>query len=83
MDQLTEVREFLKKLLASKGDKQPFTDASSLFISGRLASVDAVEIVVLLENKFGIDFADIGFEESQIDTIEAIQSLVQAAKSPQ
>ncbi len=80
MDQMTEIREFLKRRLLSKGDRQPFTDASSFFLSGRLASVDAVELVVLLEERFGIDFAEIGFDQSEIDSIEAIQSLVQTAK---
>jgi acyl carrier protein len=80
MDQMAEIREFLRRLLLSKGDRQPFTDTSSFFLSGRLASIDAVELVVLLEDKFGINFAEIGFDESQIDSIEAIQSLVQTTK---
>jgi acyl carrier protein len=82
MDPIAEVREFLGKLLLAKGDRQPFTDTTSFFLSGRLASVEAVELVVLLENKFGLDFADTGIDESQIDTIEAIQSLVQTTKTP-
>jgi acyl carrier protein len=82
MDQMAEIRGFLKKLLHSKGDTQPFTDTTSLFLSGRLASIDAVELVVLLEEQFGIDFAEIGFDQSQIDSIEAIQSLAQIAKHP-
>jgi len=81
MDRSAEIREFLRKLLLSKGDRQPFTDSSSFFLSGRLASIDAVELVVFLEEHFGIDFADIGFDESQIDSIEAIQSLVQTTKN--
>ena len=80
MDQMSEVREFFRKLLLSKGDKKPFIDSSSFFLSGRLASIDAVELVVFLEEHFGIDFAEIGFDETQIDSIEAIQSLVQATK---
>jgi acyl carrier protein len=80
MDQMTEIREFLRKLLSSRGDRQPFTDASSFFLSGRLGSVEAVELVVLLEEKFGIDFSEIGFDQSQIDSIEAIKSLVQTTR---
>ena len=30
MDQMVEIREFLRKLLSSRGDRQPFTDASYL-----------------------------------------------------
>jgi acyl carrier protein len=80
MDQMAEIREFLKKLLAMRGDRHPFFDTSSFFLSGRLGSVDAVELVVLLEEKFGIDFAETGFDQSQIDSVEAIKSLVEATR---
>jgi acyl carrier protein len=79
MNQSEEIREFVKKLLALKGDRQPFSDSSSIFLSGRLGSVDAVEVVVLLEDRFGIDFAEIGFDQALIDSIEAIQSLIRTA----
>lgn len=81
MDRMAEIREFLRRLLSQRGDRQPFTDASSFFLSGRLGSVDAVELVVFLEETFGVDFAEIGFDESQIDSIDAIRSLVESTKS--
>lgn len=77
---MAEIREFLKRLLSLRGDRQPFTDTSSFFLSGRLGSVDAVELVIFLEETFGIDFAETGFDESQIDSIEAIKSLLQSTK---
>jgi acyl carrier protein len=80
MDRMAEIREFLTRLLSSRGDRRPFTDTSSFFLSGRLGSFDAVELVVFLEEQFGIDFAEIGFDGSQIDSIEAIKSLVQTTK---
>jgi acyl carrier protein len=79
MNQSEEIREFVKKLLALKGDRGPFSDSSSIFLSGRLGSVDAVEVVVLLEDRFGIDFAEMGFDQALIDSIEAIQSLIRTA----
>ena len=51
MDHREEIRKYLKELLLQKGDKQPFSDDASLLLGGRLASVDAVEIVVFLEGK--------------------------------
>jgi acyl carrier protein len=81
MDGNSEIREFVKKLLMHRADRQPFADNSSLFLSGRLGSVDAVEIVVLLEEKFGIDFAETGFDQVQIDSIEAIESLIRTARA--
>ena len=41
--------------------------------------IDAVEIVLFLEEAFGIDFAEIGFDREQIDSIDAIDALTQTA----
>ena len=79
MDHKEAIREFVQQLLAQKGDQRPFSDSDSLVLSGRLQSVDAVEVVVFLEEKWGIDFATIGFDETQIDSVDAIDSLVQQA----
>lgn len=78
MDHKNEIRQFLRGLLSDKGDNQPLSDSSSLLISGRLDSVDAVNIVVMLEEKFSIDFAKIGFDQTMIDSVEAIDSLVRS-----
>jgi acyl carrier protein len=80
MDHREEIRKYLKELLLQKGDKQPFSDDASLLLSGRLASVDAVEIVVFLEEKFGVNFAELGFDQELIDSVDAIDSLIQTVK---
>ena len=80
MDHREEIRMYLKELLVQKGDTQPFADGASLLLSGRLASVDAVDIVVFLEEKFGVDFAEIGFDQALIDNVDAIDSLIQTVK---
>jgi acyl carrier protein len=77
-----EIREFVQALLASSGDDGPLADSESLLFSGRLQSIDAVEIVVFLEENFGIDFAQVGFDKEHIDSIDAICALTDtAAKS--
>jgi len=80
MDQKQQIREFLQTLLEQKGDREVFSDDSSLLLSGRLSSVDAVEIVMLLENNFGIDFSDIGFDQTIIDSVDSIDALIRNAK---
>jgi acyl carrier protein len=80
MDQREEIRKYLQELLALKGDRQPFADSTSLLLSGRLASVDAVDIVVFLEEKFGVDFSELGFDPALIDSVDAIESLTQTVK---
>jgi acyl carrier protein len=79
VDHKEAIRQFVQQLLFQKGDQRPFSDSDSLVLSGRLQSVDAVEVVVFLEEKWGIDFAAIGFDETQIDSVDAIDSLVQQA----
>jgi acyl carrier protein len=81
MDHKTPIRQFLRDLLARKSDGQPFSDDSSLLISGRFDSVDAVDIVVMLEEKFNIDFAEIGFDQSMIDSVDSIDSLIRSAQA--
>jgi acyl carrier protein len=78
MDQRQEIRKYLQELLALKGDRQPFGDDTSLLLSGRLASVDAVDIVVFLEEKFGVDFTEQGFDPTLIDSVDAIDALIPA-----
>jgi acyl carrier protein len=70
-----EIRLLVEKLLSDNGDNDPVADDESLLVSGRLQSIDAVEIVVFLEEKFGLDFAEIGFDRENIDTINAIREL--------
>jgi acyl carrier protein len=79
MKGIREIHEFVQELLTNSGDNQPLADQDSLLLSGRLQSIDAVEIVVFLEENFGIDFAQIGFDREQIDTIDLIYALTQTA----
>jgi acyl carrier protein len=81
MDGKAVIREFVRKLLVANGDTDALADDDSLLISGRLQSVNAVEIVLFLEENFQIDFAEIGFDQEQIDCIDAIYGLAKTAFS--
>jgi len=79
MDRRLAIRQLLQSLLLQKADSRPFGDGDSLVLSGRLQSIDAVEVAVFLEEKWGIDFAQIGFDQSFIDSVDAIDALIQSA----
>ena len=81
MEYKDEIREFVHNLLVRNGDAESLADQESLLRSGRLQSIDAVEIVIFLEEKFGIDFTKIGFDQEQIDSVDAIVALIQSASS--
>jgi len=79
MNGKAKIRECVQNLLVSSGDERPVADHDSLLVSGRLQSIDAVEIVMFLEENFALDFAKIGFDREQIDSIDAIDALTQSA----
>jgi len=70
------IHAFVREQLARADVSAKFTDADSLFISGRLDSATAVQFVVFLETEFDIDFAEQGFDVSQIDSVDAMMNLV-------
>lgn len=82
MADLQPVRQLLRQLLVQRGDLEPFTDDELLLSTGRLQSIDGVELVVFLEETFGIDFAAIGFDQSTIDSVANIQALIGRAGKP-
>jgi len=63
--------------LLMKGDGAPLSDDDLLFTSGRLDSLDAVELIMSIETDYGINFSDIGFDLTRLDSISAIAGLVE------
>jgi len=76
-----KLRNFIAERMPRKDDEAPINESDSLFLSGRLSSFDALELIVFLETEFSIDFAEIDFEQSQLDSIEAITNLIGAYRT--
>lgn len=74
--QRSKVRTFLAELLQARQDGRAFGDADVLFSSGRLDSLAAVQTVLFLEKEFGVDFARVGFDQTLIDSVNAITALL-------
>jgi acyl carrier protein len=66
-------------LLAARSDRDPVRDDESLFTTGRLDSLAATELIMLLEQDFGLDLASADFDVSELDTIGDIANLVARA----
>jgi acyl carrier protein len=77
-DATAKVRNRLKDLLQERGDSAPFDDDESLLVSGRLDSLAVVSLVMFLEQDFGMNFSSVVFEASELDSVDAICSLVAA-----
>ncbi|MGA3017521.1 MAG: hypothetical protein ABSF62_10415 [Bryobacteraceae bacterium] len=71
------IREFLQNLLSQKGDRAAFSDSEPLAARGRLQSIDTLDVVVFLEEKYGIDFGETGFDQNQVESIDNIMALIE------
>jgi acyl carrier protein len=72
----SDLREFLRQCLATAGDRGDLDDGDSLFLSGRLDSLAMTNLVVFLENAFGVDFGQVDFDVELLDSVSAIEELV-------
>ena len=75
-DQLI-INEFIDKLLKEHGHTGEVGSSESLILSGLLDSLAVIHIVVFLEEQFGIDFADIYFDQASFNSIDQIMDFVQ------
>lgn len=69
------LRRTIAALLAEAGHAGPISDSDSLFLSGRLDSLAAAEILALLERDHGLDLADADFDITRIDTLARLEAL--------
>lgn len=67
-----KLRSFLESRLTQRGDKAGFRDDESLFLSGRLDSLEMTHLVLFLEQEFKISFAHVSFDVELIDSVSAI-----------
>lgn len=72
------IRRLLADKLVARGDTRPLRDDDSLFFSGRLDSLAATEVMLMLEAEFDIDLADADFDVSRLDTINELKALLAA-----
>ena len=71
-----QMRNYVTQRLRMHGDLAPLNDEDLLFTSGRLDSLDAVEIIMSVEVDYGINFAEINFDLTLLDSIAAIAELI-------
>ncbi len=79
MNEKAAVRELVQSLLRRKGDENGFADSDSLIASGRLDSVDTIALLVFIEKEYGVDFAERGFDQDELDSVDSIVALFGAS----
>ncbi len=76
MEAREEIRGYIRSLLSRREEKPEFSDRDSLVVSGRISSVEVIDIAVFLEKKFGFDFSARPFDQYDFDSIERIVGLL-------
>lgn len=76
MSRREQVRGIVARALAEAGDDRPFADADSLVVSGRLSSLDLVDILAALETTFGFEIDANDFDPIRFDTVDSIEELL-------
>ncbi|MBZ5590634.1 MAG: hypothetical protein LAP39_00245 [Acidobacteriia bacterium] len=82
MNEKVAVRELVQTLLRRKGDENGFADSDSLIASGRLDSVDTIGLLVFLEEQYGVDFGERGFDRDELDSVDSIVAFLGASQLP-
>jgi acyl carrier protein len=71
-----QLRGFIENALVGHADRRGLSDDEALFSSGRLDSFTMMNLVMFLEQNFGIDFSRTEFDVELIDSVAAIEALV-------
>jgi acyl carrier protein len=81
VDKAALVRQLIGRVLSAKGDTGGFADEDSFVMSGRLASIDVLDLVVALEQELGFDFAAEGFDANNFDSVRSIVRMLDSAET--
>jgi len=76
MKRREQVRSIVARVLADGGDLEPFADGDSLVVSGRISSLDVVNIVTGLEEACGFELDADEFDPSYFDSVDSIVELL-------
>jgi hypothetical protein len=76
MNDRLAIGEFVQGLLDKKSDRPAFSDSEKLVARRRPESIDTLEVWVFLEEKNGVDFGEMGFDQNQVGSINDIVALI-------
>jgi acyl carrier protein len=72
-----QIRDYIAKILReTSGDNDPVTDSDSLVLSGRLSSVDVVDVLSYLESHFNFSMDPRRFDPAKFDTVDSIVAML-------
>jgi acyl carrier protein len=79
-----QVREYVTRVLReNKDDTAPVADDDSLVLSGRLSSLDVVDVLTYLEKNFNLSIDPVDFDQAKFDSVNSIMGMLGDSASAQ
>jgi acyl carrier protein len=77
MNNREQIRAFIASLLARKADTESFLDDDSLLLSGRIDSLNVLEIAAFLVDQLGFDLSTTEFDQEHFDSVDSLVAYVE------
>jgi acyl carrier protein len=81
MQEREKLRRFVNGLLIRKGDNEPFADNDSLLLTGRIDSLNVLEIVTFMERELTFNLSAEVFDPNCYDSIDSMVGLIAGSTS--
>ena len=79
MQNRDKLRRFVGDILIRKGDNAPFADDDSLLLTGRIDSLNVLEIVTFMEKELQFNLSEQAFDPSCYDSIDRMIELIEGS----
>lgn len=83
MNAKDKIRKMVSGVLLTKGDSDSFSDQDPLVTSGRIDSLEVMQITVHLEEEFGVDLSRRPFDKYDFESVETIAQMVEELRKTQ
>jgi acyl carrier protein len=80
MDPRTEIRAEVTKVLAEREGVAVVSDSERLVTTGRLTSLEVVQLGVFLEKAFQVDFTRCPFSKYDFESVDRMVDLVRRSR---
>ena len=76
-----KIRSIIGDVLSMKGDSEPVSDHDPLVTTGRIDSLEVMQITVHLEEEFGVDLSRRPFDKYDFESVDSIARMVDDLKA--
>lgn len=81
MQKREKLRRFIGDILIRKGDNKPFADDDSLLLTGRIDSLNVLEIVTFMEKELQFNLSEQAFDPGYYDSIDSMVKLIEGSNN--